>query len=101
MAAALVRSSLFLIDYREIALRIGKENSDAADRFCTAVETALDLLSQHPQLGRFAHFASASSVRRWVLQPFPNYVIYYEDRPGEILLVRLLHGARDAPPFLG
>jgi len=52
MAAPLVRTSLFLIDYREIALRIGEENSDAADRFCTAVEMTLDLLERQalPQL---------------------------------------------------
>ncbi len=100
MAAALVKSSLFLTDYREIAVQIGEENSDAADRFCKAVEAALDLLSLHPQKGRFARFPSAPKIRRWVLQPFPNHLNYYEARPDEILLVRLLHGARNLPPLL-
>jgi plasmid stabilization system protein ParE len=95
MSVALVRTSLFLTDYREIALRISSENPDAANRFCDAVETALDLLTRHPQIGRFAHFVAAPKVRRWVLRRYPNYLIYYEDRPGEILLIRLLHGARN------
>jgi plasmid stabilization system protein ParE len=96
MAAALVRASLFLSDYRNIVLRIGGENPDAAERFCNAIEATLDLLGRYPQIGRFAHFELAPSVRRWVIQSFPNYIIYYEARPGEVLLIRLLHGAQDA-----
>jgi toxin ParE1/3/4 len=95
VAAALVRTSCFLDDYREIALRISAENPDAANRFCDALEEALEFLSQHSQAGPYARFRNAPKVRRWILRKFPNYVIYYEDRPGEILLVRVLHGARD------
>jgi plasmid stabilization system protein ParE len=95
VAATLVRTSIFLADYRAIALRIGQENPDAANRFCDAIEEALELLAEHPQIGRSARFAAAPEVRRWVLQAFPNYVIYYESRPAEILLIRLLHGAQD------
>jgi toxin ParE1/3/4 len=93
--AALVRTSRFLADYREIALRIGNENPEAVERICDALEQSLDLLTQHPQIGCLAGFSSAPQVRRWVLQPFPNYIIYCEAHSGEVLLVRLLHGARD------
>jgi len=94
------KTSLFLTDYREIILEIADANPDAAERLCDAVESALKLLSQHPQIARKAGFAHAPKVRRWVLQSFPNYSIYYKDHPGEIVLIRLLHGARDAPPLI-
>ena len=76
-----------------IVLRLGESNPDAA-------EAAFKLLLEHPQIGRIAGFHSAPKVRRRVLHPFPNYSIYSEDRLEEILLIRLLHGARDVPPLI-
>jgi plasmid stabilization system protein ParE len=76
VAESLVRTSKFLPDYREVALGIGEENPQAANRFCDAVEAALDPLARHPQAGRRAGFMSAPRVHRWILQPFPNFVIY-------------------------
>ena len=100
MRATIHKTSLFLRDYREIVLRISKANPDAGERFCDAVEAALELLSQHPQIGPLAGFKKAPQVRRWVIQAFPNYLIYYEDRSEEIVLARLLHGAQNAPSLV-
>jgi toxin ParE1/3/4 len=96
----ILKTSLFLKDYREIVLRLGEANPDAGERFCNAVESAFKLLTENPQIGRIAGFPSAPKIRRRVLHPFPNYSIYYEARPNEILLIRMLHGARDVPPFI-
>jgi hypothetical protein len=55
--------------------------------------------SRRSNTGKFCPTLSTPSELGWVLQPFPNYVIYHEDRPGEILLIRMLHGAQDATPL--
>ncbi len=97
MPAELLKGSLFLADYAEIITKFSEVNPDAAERFCDAVERALTLLATHPQLGSKAGFRHAPSVRKWVIQPFPNYLLFYEDRADGVLLIRLLHGARDLP----
>lgn len=100
MPGNLHKGSLFLGDYAEIVRKLTEVNPDAADRFCDALEHALNLLAQHPQLGTKAGFRRAPQVRRWVIQPFPNYLLFYEDRVDGVLLIRLLHGARDLPPLI-
>ncbi|MEW6305901.1 MAG: type II toxin-antitoxin system RelE/ParE family toxin [Verrucomicrobiota bacterium] len=96
MAVTLHKTSLFYSDYVEIVSYISEANPDAADRFCDAVESALELLASHPQLAAKAGFQHAPDVRKWVIRQFPNYVIYYRESPGAAVLLRLLHGARNA-----
>lgn len=73
---------------------------DAADRFCDAVEGALDLLTRHPEAGRLAGFTLAPDVRQWGVSGHRNYILFYQVRPDGVFIVRLLHGARDLPPLL-
>lgn len=82
MDAALLRTSRFLHDYREIVSRIADANPDAADRFCDAVEASLALLSRNPEAGRLAGFPSVPEVRRWGVPGFRNYIVFYHPRPG-------------------
>jgi toxin ParE1/3/4 len=32
---------------------------------------------------------------------FPGHVLFYRPQPGGIVLVRILHGARDQPSYVG
>ena len=100
MGEKLHKGSLFLDDYAEIVTVFCATNPDAGERFCDAVERALALLSDHPQAGSKAGFQHAPKVRKWVIQPFPNYLIFYEDRADGILMIRLLHGARELPRLI-
>jgi len=79
---------------------LGEANPTAADGFCDAVERALKLLAQHPQLGVKAGFRHAPRVRKWVIREFPNYLLFYEDQTDGLLIIRLLHGARDLPTHI-
>lgn len=94
MAVALLKTSQFLEDYRQIILGIADVNPDAADRICDAVENALTLISRHPQIAPLARFPKVPNVRRWVLRPFNNYLLYYEEQGEQVVVLRLLHGAR-------
>lgn len=97
MTAKLHKGSLFLSDYAEIVRELCGTNPDAGERFCDAVERALGLLATHPQIGAKSGFRHAPQVRKWVVREFPNYLLFYEDRADGVVLVRLLHGARDLP----
>lgn len=100
MSKRLHKGSLFLADYAGIVGKLCEVNPVAAARFCDEVERALKLLDSHPQLAAKAGFPHAPQVRKWIIRRFPNYLIFYEDRPDGVLLIRLLHGARDLPPLI-
>lgn len=100
MAGKLQKGSRFLADYAEIVTTLSAASPEAGERFCDAVERALTLLAKHPELGAKAGFRHAPQVRKWVVQPFPNYLLFYEARAEGVLMIRLLHGARDLPPLM-
>jgi plasmid stabilization system protein ParE len=81
-------------------LKLAATNPEAAERFCDAVEQAIQRLGVYPEIGRLAGFPQAPRVRRWVLQPFPNYLLFYLPEDDGILLVRQLHGARRLPALI-
>jgi len=91
---------LFLADYAEIVTGLCEVNPDAAERFCDAVERALALLERNPLLGSKAGFRHAPEVRKWVIQPFHKYILFYLPTAEGVVLIRLLHGARDLPGLI-
>ena len=97
MPHPLLKRTRFLEDYREIVLGFAEVNVLAADRFCDAVEAALEMLALHPEMGPKAGFSKATQVRFWPLRRFPNYLIFYRFDQGSVILLRLLHGARNLP----
>lgn len=100
MAAHVRKSTLVLADYRRTVLKLAAENPAAAVRFCDAVEQVIQQLAASPELGRLAGFPQAPRVRRWSLHPFRNHLLFYQPEAGGVLLVRLLHGARNLPPLM-
>lgn len=101
MGLPLLKRSQFLDDYTEIVLRIQEANPVAAHQFCDEVEMALKLIATHPEIARLAGFPKAPSTRIWPLRRYPNYVLLYRVTESEVVLLRLLHGARDLPPLAG
>lgn len=100
VSVPLLKSGLFLGDYRQVVTDLAGVNPDAADRFCNAVEDALIFLTHHPEAGRLAGFPLAPDVRRWGVSGFRSYILFYRVRTDGVLIVRLLHGARDLPPLV-
>jgi toxin ParE1/3/4 len=94
------KGSRFLKDYALIVRTIAESGPLAADRFCDAVEHALKLLASHPLIGVRAGFRHAPSVRNWIVRPYPNYLLFYDPRPERVLVIRLLHAARNLPPLI-
>jgi toxin ParE1/3/4 len=84
-------------DLQEIRAYIAKDNPAAALRVVERLRTQARKLAQTPGIGR----------RREDLRPdlfsFPvgRHVLFYRPQAGGIVLVRVLHGARDLPALFG
>jgi toxin ParE1/3/4 len=94
----LVRRPRFLDDLTEAYAYLADRNPSAADQLLDDVEAAASLLAEFPQLGR-PREELRPGVRSLRLPRFPHIVIYRLANDSVVLL-RLLHGARDIGPGL-
>ncbi len=86
-----------LQDLADIADHIAAASPRAAEAFTRSVEDSLRGLSRFPRMGsprRFAHPA-VERVRCWIPSGFPEVLVFYRALPGRIVVLRVLHGARD------
>ncbi|WP_304218706.1 type II toxin-antitoxin system RelE/ParE family toxin [Phenylobacterium aquaticum] len=78
-------------DLTDIWVSIAKDNGPAADRVLLALMAAEDRLAAFPQLGR-SRPDLPGQLRSW---PVGAYLVFYRPMEGGILVIRILHGARD------
>ncbi|HEY2707035.1 MAG TPA: type II toxin-antitoxin system RelE/ParE family toxin [Caulobacteraceae bacterium] len=83
-------------DLEEIWMHIASDNPDAADRVLERLVTAEDRLGDFPELGQ-ARPDLAENMRYW---PMPPYLIFYQVGDDHVLIVRVVHGARDLPRLI-
>ena len=85
-------------DLRTIWRYIARDNVSAADRVLTRLDKAFQLLAAFPNKGhRRADVSTTEPVLFW---PEGSCVIVYRPQPKPILIVRVLHGARDLDALL-
>jgi toxin ParE1/3/4 len=77
-------------DRLDVWLHIAADNPAAADHLLDEIDEKLKLLAYAPQIGR-ARDHIFPNLRQF---PVGNYLILYTVEPGEITIVRILHGAR-------
>ncbi len=68
-----------------------------AKRWEKAVTAAVLKIAGRPRAGSICHFPDAelSDMRRVPVAGFPKHLIFYQLRGTEVLILRVLHGARD------
>jgi toxin ParE1/3/4 len=73
------------------------DNPPAETKFREALEPTYTLLSAAPNIGstRDYHNPRFSHLRMFPIKKFEKYLIFYESSDDELLVVRVLHGARD------
>ena len=71
---------------------IAKENMDAADGVLNAIEREATLLATQPMMGR-ARDELVRGIRSWPTST--PYILFYEADGQGILILRVLHHARD------
>ncbi len=78
-------------DVNEIWDFIADDSVTGADAFVDRLDGCLQLLSTQPMMGRLRS-ELAPGLRSL---PFGRYVVFYEPVKGGIIVVRVLHSARD------
>lgn len=88
-------------DLEEIFAYIAGDNPDSAERVRQAILNTADLLAEHPELGRRIRAAAPRHAQiRWSIVPkFRNYLVFYQPYRKTIVVVRVLHAARDWTRF--
>ena len=86
----------------EQALYIARDNPPAAARFIDAVASTIQFAVDHPQAGKRypVHASSLQGLRRVPVQGFGNWLVFYLECYDGLLIIRVLHGARDIPAAL-
>ncbi len=78
-------------DLLEIWVYIAERSIESADRMVDSIREKCQLLADSPAMGR-KRAELAEGLRSF---PVGHYVIYYRQTDDGILVVRVLHGARD------
>lgn len=96
MAYVILPSRAALADFDHLYDGIAKHNKRAAAKVLRSLDTAIQRLADHPQMGRpYRH----KRIRLRLLI-HGDYLVFYRERPGVIELVRVLHGKQNVPDIL-
>ena len=79
-------------DIERICDRIAKDNPGGADRLDEQIHRAIQLLAEFPGMG---HTRADVEDKRYLFWPVGSYTIAYRVEQKELVVVRVLHGARD------
>jgi toxin ParE1/3/4 len=74
-----------------------KSGSDLAGRWEKAVSSTFLRIVRHPHSGAPCNFKSRElwGTRRITIAKFPKHLIFYQIKENEVVILRVLHGARD------
>ena len=80
----------------------GQSDQKLAKRWETAVTSILLRILKNPRAGSPCSFKSEElyNVRRMSVAGFPKHLVFYQFQGGEILILRIVHGARDLESLL-
>ena len=88
-------------DVFDLWLYIAKDSVETADRVETVIFENCELLAENPRIGKLTMRATKRPLLSWPALPYKNYLIFYELRPGGIIVVRVVRGERNIPKLLG
>lgn len=98
MTRRIIKSDLALTDLEEQAEYLRQRSPRAALRFLDAAEALFRQLASMPGIGE--PFESDNplfrDLRYFPIPKFPSQVVYYKSLRDGIIVIRVLHGARDA-----
>jgi toxin ParE1/3/4 len=81
---------------------IAESSPDSAARLTTNFLRSVERLVHHPRIGRVAETpASSADELRWLpIDGFPNHLIFYRVAQDQLIVVRIIHGARELESIL-
>ena len=97
----LVFSSVFEADFAElVAYFQDNAGTDLSVRFENQICDLIELLMQHPELGRLRKDLKPDGIRSFGVSDFRNYLLFYLIRGEDLVLLRLRYGGMDLPRLL-
>ena len=94
-------SSVFEEDFSRVIGRFATEVSPQLSiRFEEQLIATYTLIVSQPGIGRSRKDLNRPEIRSFRVSGFESYLIFYQARKGEILFIRLLHGAMDLPAIM-
>jgi toxin ParE1/3/4 len=99
-----VRSDAARGDLLDHYVYLAEEASEAvAERFWQRLEESFRLLGSQPHIGQAVPTTKPElrDMRKWSVADFEQFLIFYIPRPGDVLIVRVLHSSRDWWQLLG
>ena len=88
-----VRRPRFLDDLGEAYAWIASDSERAAERLLDRVDATIERLQEYPMIGT-PREALAPALRSIRVRPF-RHIIFYRVVSDEVVLIRILHGARE------
>jgi plasmid stabilization system protein ParE len=88
-----------LVDLVETAEYIAQDDVKVADRFFDAFEKTLRDIRETPKIGTVRKFRNKVDVRMWYVPGFEKSLIFYTENADEIVILRVIHAARDYTRF--
>ena len=103
MSRRIIRSDLALADLEEQAEYIRRSNPRAALRFLDAAEATFRMLASMPGLGQGHESENPlyQDLRCFPISKFRAHVVYYKPLADGIIVIRVVHGARDLDQVFG
>jgi toxin ParE1/3/4 len=88
-------------DLEELHRHIAADNPASAAQVRTAILDLADFLTQHPGLGRRISGPGKRHAQiRWlVVTSYRNHLVFFQPHEKSIMVVRILHAARDWTRF--
>lgn len=96
---ALFYSAQAEVDLYELLDYIALDNVDAALRVAAAIESTAQRLAENPGIGRPVK-SQIPDLFAFTVQPYRDYVLFFQPEDDGICIQRILHGARDIPSLL-
>jgi addiction module RelE/StbE family toxin len=97
----LVFSSVFEADFAElIAYFQDNVGTDLSLRFENQICQLTELLRRHPELGRVRKDLKPVGIRSFGVPDFRNYLLFYQIKGGDLVLLRLRYGGMGLPTLL-
>ena len=85
------RAPLASADLEDIWMHIALDSVQAAETVVDQIYRAEMRLAEFPELGR-KRDELLQGLRSW---PIGSYLVFYRIEPGAVVILRILHGARD------
>jgi toxin ParE1/3/4 len=95
----LIKRPSALRDLIELAEYIAEEDLEVANRLFDAFENTLDRLKLSPKIGKLRNHRGVKNLRMWFIVGFQNCLIFYTENNSEIVILRIIHSARDFRRF--